>query len=973
MLRLRTFGGLSVESDGGPLAGAATQRTRLALLVVLAVAGEPGIARERLLAYFWPESDANRARNSLKQALFALRRDLGEPEVVLGTRQLRLNREVIACDAAEFAEAIAAAANLQAVTRYAGPFLDGVFFAQLPDLERWADDQRTRFRFEWLRAVESLATEAALDDDDTQAAHWWRVLAEAEPFNARIAMSLMRVLAQRGDRGGALTVARDFEARFRAEYGAPPDASVARFAERLRAWPGHDLSGDALPTTALDANPVDDGGVNEKHTIERSLDSPSLPRARWGMNIPRRMIVGAFGLALAGAAVLLTAHRRDAHSSLDAHTVAITPFQVVGSSDLRFLSDAMVDLLAVTLTTDNGLQALDPRASIADWQRVRGNAYTSIGERAAVVGRDLGAAKVVSGSIMGSPSRLIIHAELRDLLSGSRGVGSVEGPRDSLPQLIDRLTAALLVGDAGVPISQRAELGRSKLDMLKEYLAGRAAYRLGRYQQAEGDYLRALEQDSTFLPAAVALLPTVNWTADRVVLLRTARLLYLQTNRLTTRDRLLLAAFAYDAVPRPDGRVPDGQSELLRRDSLVAIAPDNADAWYAYGDWVFHQGTQLGLEDYLIVAGRAFDRALSIDSTFAPALEHRLDVAASGGDSATVRRLAARYLAADPLPDNADYVRWRASHALHDAAALSALRARMDAMNNEVLKRIGGIGQTEGVSVDDAVRATHLLVTHALSEYERAEARGRLCDLHLNLGEARAAAQLRYGGPNDNWTPLVHAIFDDGDTTGIASRVHRPPDANRLAPKELVRAEYDHAYETAMWELYRADTAAAHAAIVHLRRLAPRAIALGFAGRNELRESLALSLIEAWLATLEHRPDARARVWHADSVLRRETAEPSRAEAHLILGQLWSQLGEPVRGLSAARLRTSDWNGGPALLAASLREEGELAATAGDLAASIKAYRHFLALRSHPDAAFMPRIAAVTRQLEAIEGRLSAR
>ena len=53
------------------LTGAATQRRKLALLVLLASAGERGVSRERLLTYLWPESDSARARKSLAQLLYA--------------------------------------------------------------------------------------------------------------------------------------------------------------------------------------------------------------------------------------------------------------------------------------------------------------------------------------------------------------------------------------------------------------------------------------------------------------------------------------------------------------------------------------------------------------------------------------------------------------------------------------------------------------------------------------------------------------------------------------------------------------------------------------------------------------------------------------------------------------------------------------------------------------------------------------
>src|SRR5574342_470275 len=106
MLELRTFGGLSVEANGVPLTGAAVQRKTLALLALLAAAGKKGLSRDKLTAYLWPESDAERGRNLLNQACYALRRDLRERELFLGTTELRLNPAVLTGDVQGFEEAL---------------------------------------------------------------------------------------------------------------------------------------------------------------------------------------------------------------------------------------------------------------------------------------------------------------------------------------------------------------------------------------------------------------------------------------------------------------------------------------------------------------------------------------------------------------------------------------------------------------------------------------------------------------------------------------------------------------------------------------------------------------------------------------------------------------------------------------------------------------------------------------------------
>ena len=107
MLRLKTFGGLWLEGDEASLTGAAAQRRRLVLLAALAAAGQKGMSRDAVVGLLWPEVDEARARAALSQALYALKRDTGEDELVLGHDVLTLNGDILRSDVSEFEHAIA--------------------------------------------------------------------------------------------------------------------------------------------------------------------------------------------------------------------------------------------------------------------------------------------------------------------------------------------------------------------------------------------------------------------------------------------------------------------------------------------------------------------------------------------------------------------------------------------------------------------------------------------------------------------------------------------------------------------------------------------------------------------------------------------------------------------------------------------------------------------------------------------------
>src|SRR5437762_2037413 len=73
---------------------------------LLAAAGKNGLSRDKVIAYLWPDSDTEHGRNLLKQACFALRRDLQQPDLFLGTTELRLNLDVLTSDAQAFEDAL---------------------------------------------------------------------------------------------------------------------------------------------------------------------------------------------------------------------------------------------------------------------------------------------------------------------------------------------------------------------------------------------------------------------------------------------------------------------------------------------------------------------------------------------------------------------------------------------------------------------------------------------------------------------------------------------------------------------------------------------------------------------------------------------------------------------------------------------------------------------------------------------------
>jgi serine/threonine-protein kinase len=216
------------------MTGAATQRRRLAILVLLAVSGDRGLSRDKLVGYLWPESDAERARHNLNQLLHAERRQFDAPGLFGGVKTLRLDPAFIWTDVGAFETALEERDLAAAVDLYRGPFLDGFFVSGAPEFERWVQRERDRYAGRCRQAIVQLAREAVDSGDSVAAINWWRRGFDLDPLDSGITLGLVEALAESGDAPGALRSARRHEDALREELDLPPDDDLLRVVERLQ-------------------------------------------------------------------------------------------------------------------------------------------------------------------------------------------------------------------------------------------------------------------------------------------------------------------------------------------------------------------------------------------------------------------------------------------------------------------------------------------------------------------------------------------------------------------------------------------------------------------------------------------------------------------------------------------------------------------------------------------------------------------
>src|SRR5437879_3708377 len=233
MLILELLGTLSLRDETRPVPVAAQQKRPLGLLAILGLGGTPGLSRDHIEAYLWPESSGARAHHALDQTVYSIRQALGSDLILSTARELRLNSDLFRVDVWEFEQAIRAGQWAAAVGHYKGPLLDGFHFAESSELESWIDTNRTRLRLDYQKALESLAHLAAEASDHSQSVMWLRRLANSDPFSAGATKKLMRALAAAGDRAGAVKHARLYQELVRQELEMEPDSEIADLAAAL--------------------------------------------------------------------------------------------------------------------------------------------------------------------------------------------------------------------------------------------------------------------------------------------------------------------------------------------------------------------------------------------------------------------------------------------------------------------------------------------------------------------------------------------------------------------------------------------------------------------------------------------------------------------------------------------------------------------------------------------------------------------
>ncbi|HWC86381.1 MAG TPA: AAA family ATPase [Solirubrobacteraceae bacterium] len=239
MLRVRLLGALEVERDGAVIETPPSQRP-WAVFAYLALAPRP-VSRAELASRFWPDVLDQSARASLRSAVWALRRHLGDALEVDRERLALRSGDGLWIDVREFERLAGDGAAPDAWGLCRGELLEGME-------DEWAMAARERHRERVIALLERLAREQEDGGRAREAIDWTRRQVDLDPFDEEAHRRLISRLDASGDRAGALRTYRTLAERLRRELGVAPSGQTRELIERLRT--------DAAPPAAPAPAPV---------------------------------------------------------------------------------------------------------------------------------------------------------------------------------------------------------------------------------------------------------------------------------------------------------------------------------------------------------------------------------------------------------------------------------------------------------------------------------------------------------------------------------------------------------------------------------------------------------------------------------------------------------------------------------------------------------------------------------------------
>jgi len=231
-LRLELLGDLQIRSASGSLINVSARKSQ-AMLAYLAVRPGQLVSRDKMAALLWSSTATEQARQSLRQTLSSLRKELtaispDQKILVEDGDFLGLDTTSIEVDAVEFEAGVADGTMeglVRAVALYRGDLLDG-FELDEERFDQWVVAERDRFHRLALRSHAQLVElQHRAGDRDAALATAHQSLG-VDPLQESMYRTLMRLYSEHGDYVNALQQYDACAKILRRELSIEPDAET---------------------------------------------------------------------------------------------------------------------------------------------------------------------------------------------------------------------------------------------------------------------------------------------------------------------------------------------------------------------------------------------------------------------------------------------------------------------------------------------------------------------------------------------------------------------------------------------------------------------------------------------------------------------------------------------------------------------------------------------------------------------------
>ncbi len=381
VVKIELLGSFGLYDDSGRL----LKLRRMTALVLAAIAAEGprGMRREVLAERFWQNRSDAQSKSCLRQALTTLRKVLAGKEgiaLVTDSETVRLETSPDRIDVLTFEDITNRLFTkgaeddelVQAAGLYRGPFMEGAAFGSIDQLPFMS--QRTALRNRALRLVEEMSRRAAIAEATTKLAS--RLL-QTEPTAEEAHRALIRV-ALGGNRMNRARKQLDLCRNvLREELGVEPEPETLML----------------VRTAEL---------VAESAEIVPTEHQPAV-------------------VAPPGPTVLSDAPVFSGHPS-----VAVLPFKHYGSGDYDLLADGIVNELTTALTRMRAFLVVSRQSAYVYKDRIAD---------ARTIGRELGVAYIVDGTLQIVSSEILVNVQLVETTDGK--VIWSDRFRDSISDMFD--------------------------------------------------------------------------------------------------------------------------------------------------------------------------------------------------------------------------------------------------------------------------------------------------------------------------------------------------------------------------------------------------------------------------------------------------------------------------------------------------------------------------------------------------------